>query len=251
MKIRSLDICIATYNRLEYLKLCVWSIIASTKTSYRIFVISDNSTDGTNEWLESMKSFGKITDFIVNQKNLGSAESFNTIIDKTSSEYFVMACDDIWFHRGWDEASINLISRFNDCGIVTFFNIPQLKKYNQSSRIDDSCHKIQATGLGASIVSRELYLAANRFSMPPDIKMGYFAGPFCNRADRTSLVRRKQYVTVPEYAVQMDRYNPGGQGRPPLHQEYLYSEYNSRRVIEKKKHIAHNNQAAKQSGRRK
>jgi len=235
MDSKKLDICVVTYNRLEYLKLCVWSILASTKVDYRLFVISDNSTDGTNEWLESMKSFGKINDFIVNSKNLGSAQSFNKIIDMTSSEYFVMACDDIWFHRGWDTSSIKIFNRFSDCGIVTFFNIPQLKSYDQSTKIDATTHKIQVTGLGASIVSRELYTAVGKFSMPTGIKMGYFAGPFCKRADLTKLVRRKQYVTVPEYAVQMDRYNPGEKGRPPMHQEYLYSEYNSRRASEKTK----------------
>jgi glycosyltransferase involved in cell wall biosynthesis len=227
----------------------VWSILASTSVDYRLFVISDNSTDGTNEWLTEMKSLGKIDEVIINLENLGSAESFNKVIKSTSSEYFVMACDDMWFHRGWDISSINIFNRFNDCGIVTFFNIPQLKSYDQSTRVDASTHKIQATGLGASMMSRELYTTAGEFSMPTNIKMGYFAGPFCNRADRTTLVRRKQYVTVPEYAVQMDRYNPGGQGKPPLHQEYLYSEYNSRRGVEKKKHIAHNNQA-KHSGKR-
>jgi len=198
-------------------------------------VISDNSTDGTNEWLLEMKELGKIDEIILNSENLGSAKSFNKIIDMTSSEYFVMACDDMWFHRGWDTSSINIFKRFNDCGIVTFFNIPQLKSYDQSSKVDATTHKIQATGLGASILCRKLYNTVGKFSLPTNLKMGYFAGPFCNSANQTTLVRRKQYVTVPEYAVQMDRYNPGGKGRPPLHQEHLYSEYNSRRMSEKNK----------------
>ena len=239
------DICVVTYNRLEYLKNCIWSIIASTTIPYRLFVISDNSNDGTNDWLLEMKAFDKIDEVIINSENLGSAESFNKIIRATSSEYFVMACDDIWFHRGWDTASLIILNKFNDCGIVTFFNIPQLKSYDQSTKIDETTHKIQATGLGASIVSRKLYFAAGKFSIPSNIKMGYFAGPFCGKANKTKLVRRKQYVTVPEYAVQMDRYNPGEPGRPRLHQEYLYLDYNSRRKIEKKKHIAHNHQIRK------
>jgi len=242
MNVKTIDICVVTYNRLEYLKLCVWSILASTTIPYRLFVISDNSTDGTNAWLLEMKKLGKIDEVIINSENLGSAESFNRVIRATSSEYFVMACDDIWFHRGWDTASLSILNKFNDCGIVTFFNIPQLKSYDQSTKIDETTHKIQATGLGASIVSRKLYDAVGKFSLPANLKMGYFAGPFCGKANKTKLVRRNQYVTVPEYAVQMDRYNPGGKSRPPLHQEYLYLDYNSRRSIEKKKHIAHNHQ---------
>lgn len=45
------DICVVTYNRLQYLQNCIWSILASTRIKYRLFVISDNSTDGTNKWL--------------------------------------------------------------------------------------------------------------------------------------------------------------------------------------------------------
>jgi len=234
--IDTLDICVVTYNRLEYLKLCVWSILASTKVDYRLFVISDNSTDDTNEWLLEMKSLGKIHEVIMNSENLGSAKAFNCVIDSTDSEYFVMTCDDIWFHRGWDTESLKIFKEFKDCGIVTFFNIPQLKSYSQSSKINERVHKIQSTGLGASIVHRELYLAANKFQMPTGVKMGYFAGPFCMRADKTSLIRKKQYVTVPEYAVQMDRYNPGGVGRPILNHEHLYSEYNKMRHSEKNKY---------------
>jgi glycosyltransferase involved in cell wall biosynthesis len=58
--IKNIDICVVTYNRLEYLKLCIWSILASTKINYRLFVLSDCSTDGTNEWLLEMKKMVRL-----------------------------------------------------------------------------------------------------------------------------------------------------------------------------------------------
>ena len=124
MNAKTVDMCVVTYNRLEYLKLCVWSILASTKIPYRLFVISDNSTDGTNEWLLEMKKLGKIDEVIINSKNLGSAESFNRVIRATSSEYIVMTCDDMWFHRGWDTACLGILNKFKNSGIITFFNFP-------------------------------------------------------------------------------------------------------------------------------
>lgn len=237
MENKTVDICVVTYNRLAYLELCIWSILASTKINYRLFVISDNSTDGTNEWLLKMKDLGKIDEVIINETNLGSAESFNKVIRATDSNVFVMACDDIWFHRDWDVVSLDVFKKYRDCGIVTFFNIPQLKSYNQNTRVSENLHKIQVTGLGASIMTRELFNASKGFQMPAGIKMGYFAGPFCQRASKTRLVRKRQYITVPEYAFQMDRNNPADGHLPPpkTSQEYLYRNYNIRRGEEKNK----------------
>ena len=153
-----LDICIVTYNRLEYLKLCVWSILASTTVEYRLFVISDNSTDGTNEWLLEMKDLGKIDEVIINSENLGSAESFNRVIRATSSDYFVMTCDDMWFHRGWDTAGLEILNKFKNSGIVTFFNFPINNKDSQLKRVSDKAYFRQSTGLGSSIISRALLI---------------------------------------------------------------------------------------------
>jgi glycosyltransferase involved in cell wall biosynthesis len=237
MDSKKLDICVVTYNRLEYLKLCVWSILASTKVDYRLFVISDNSTDGTNEWLLGMKELGKIDEAIINSENLGSAESFNRVIRATSSDYFVMTCDDMWFHKGWDHSSIKILNEMKDCGMVTFFNFPISKEDTQLKRVNDHIYFRQSTGLGSTLISRELFEKAGGFTLPDGLKMGYFAREFCKRAALTKLKRSKQYLTDPFYSEQMDRHNPGSKEKTPpkLSQEHLYSEYNSRRTSEKNK----------------
>jgi len=201
MDLNSLDICIVTYNRLEYLKLCVWSVLASTSTKYRLFVISDNSTDGTNEWLLEMKELGKIDEVILNSENLGSAESFNRVIRATSSDYFVMTCDDMWFHRGWDTASLEILNKFKNSGIVTFFNFPINNKDSQLKRVSDTAYFRQSTGLGSSIISRALFDKVGGFVLPEGLKMGYFAKGFCKSSVLSGLVRSKQYLTNPFYSA--------------------------------------------------
>ena len=119
-----IDICVVTYNRLEYLRRCVWSIIMSTNIPYRLFVLSDCSTDGTNEWLRDMEFHSKIYGVIINEDNIGTARSFNSVIQSTISEWFVMACDDMYFHRGWDKAAITLTEEFGDCGMASFWDFP-------------------------------------------------------------------------------------------------------------------------------
>ena len=243
MDSKKLDICVVTYNRLEYLKLCVWSILASTKVDYRLFVISDNSTDGTNEWLLEMKDLGKIDEVIINPENLGSAESFNKVIRATSSEYFVMTCDDMWFHRGWDHACLRILKEKQDCGLVTFFNFPINPNDTQLKVINDHTYFRQSTGLGSTMINRELFDATGGFFLPEGLKMGYFAREFCKKTAGTKLSRKKQYLTNPFYSEQMDRHNPGSTEKlpPKLSQEHFYTEYNNRRGSEKQKYIANTN----------
>lgn len=237
MESQKLDICIVTYNRLPYLQNCIWSILASTSIDYRLTVLSDNSTDGTNEWLLEMKSHGKIDCVIINEENLGTAASFNRAISSTSSEFFVMACDDMWFHRGWDIESIEVLNTHKDAGIVTFFNFPINPTDTQLKKISDKAYFRQATGLGASFIKRELFDKAGGFQLPAGIKMGYFARDLCKKAAAVNIKRNKQYLTNPYYAEQMDRHNPGSTNPhpPKLSQEYLFREYNTMRSTEKNK----------------
>ena len=231
------DICIVTYNRLPYLKKCVWSILASAKVPYRLIVLSDNSTDGTNEWLIEMEKFKKIDKVLINDQNLGTAKSFNRAISETSSEYFVMACDDMWFHRGWDTACKDILNKHKDSGIITFFNFPINPNDTQLKKVSDIAYYRQSTGLGASMINRELFFKAGAFQLPEGIKMGYFARDLCKRAVSTGMRRCKQYLTIPYYAEQMDRHNPGSTEKnpPKLSEEHLFNHYNERRTLEKNK----------------
>jgi glycosyltransferase involved in cell wall biosynthesis len=226
VKIESVDICVVTYNRLEYLKICVWSILASTSIKYRLFVISDNSTDGTNEWLLEMKKHGKIDEVIINEENLGTAKSFNKVINATTSDWFVMTCDDMYFHRGWDKAAIGLVNEFPDCGIATFYD-SILNDKNGIKNINKHSYKIKATGLGSAMINKKLFKIVNGFYLPEGLKMGYLAGNFCIKASQSKQIRNKQYCTIPPYSIQMNK--------SKLTLEYLYSDYNKRRKIEKDK----------------
>jgi glycosyltransferase involved in cell wall biosynthesis len=222
-----IDICVVTYNRLAYLQNCIWSIIASTEIEYRILVLSDNSTDGTNEWLKSMKFHGKIHEVLINEENIGTAKSLNRVIEFSSSEWFVLTNDDIYFHRGWDKACINITNEFDSCGIVTFINWP---KDGVDKPVNEHCYHRQRTGLGAAMMYKESFKKMGGFHIPEGAKMGVFAGNFCVDMyfNKKIKPRKKNYVTIPEYATQMDKHKG-------LAQAYLYQEYNKRRSEEKSK----------------
>lgn len=49
------DILVTTYNRKEFLKKTLESLFEKTKLDYRLFIIDDCSTDGTQEYLMSLQ----------------------------------------------------------------------------------------------------------------------------------------------------------------------------------------------------
>ncbi len=199
-----IDICIVTFNRLEYLKKCVWSIIASTCVQYRISVIDDISNDGTREWLEHMKTRGLIHSIILNEKPLGTAENFNTIIDAAESNAVIMANDDMYFYRNWDLVALNIMNTQNDAGVVSFYNYTRLGLDQGVVEINNSLLRVHRTGLGVCLMTKDAWAAAGKFKLPAGRRMGFFATNFCDHLAKTKIPRNKIYCPKPHYAVHMD-----------------------------------------------
>jgi len=202
---RPLDICIVTYNRPFYLKKCIWSIIASTKCPYRIFVIDDNSTEKeTKKFLDEMLERELVHKVIYNRTGKGTATNFNAVIDASDSKLFVMANDDMYFYRYWDFAALDIYDTYQDCGMVTFFDYTRYNFDEGVEEMNDYVLKVPRTGLGATLVNRELYKKAGKFRLPRGRRMGFFATKFCVSATRTGYERNGHYATVPNYAAHMD-----------------------------------------------
>ena len=199
-----IDICVVTYNRLSYLKKCIWSIIASTSIRFRIFVIDDNSNDGTKQWLLEMRERGLIHAINLNSEGMGTAKCFNSIIKATKGEWFVMCNDDMYFYRWWDLIGLKIIKERQDCGCVSFYDYTRLSKDQGVEEIEEDLLRVVRTGLGAIFLNRELYKKVGGFNLPEGRLMGFFATKFCNRLINSNLARNKIYVPVPHYALHMD-----------------------------------------------
>lgn len=62
---------VVTFNRLTYLKKCIASLKNQTHKLDAIFVINNDSTDGTCEWLKSQHDL-----IVISQKNVGGSGGF-------------------------------------------------------------------------------------------------------------------------------------------------------------------------------
>lgn len=217
-KFSPIPIIVTTFERLEYLKRCVWSIVASTKVPYQIVVADDGSQDGTKPFLQHMLERGLIHKVIWNDK-IGTARQFNGAIEQTTGKFFVIANDDMYFHRGWDAAVFRLLMREKKIGTITFYNYTRTGSsgvFNQEHR---DHYVIGGTGLGAALINRKGWEDAGKFILPDGKRMGFFAGTFCTRMGKNGL---RHLVTAPFFADHMDLPTSRLNERPYLSKYLLF-----------------------------
>jgi glycosyltransferase involved in cell wall biosynthesis len=80
---KMVSICIPTYNRKEYLKETIQSILEQTYTDYEIVVVDDGSTDGTEKMI---KELGIPVTYYW-QENRGDAAARNKLIELAKGKY--------------------------------------------------------------------------------------------------------------------------------------------------------------------
>jgi glycosyltransferase involved in cell wall biosynthesis len=87
-----LSICIPTYNRIEYLKKCLRSVIPQITNEVEVLVRDNCSNDGTEPY---MKSFSHpLINYSRNYSNIGLVNNFIEIVKSASGEFVYMLTDD-------------------------------------------------------------------------------------------------------------------------------------------------------------
>ncbi|MFA5336437.1 MAG: glycosyltransferase family A protein [Candidatus Omnitrophota bacterium] len=88
-----ISVVIPTYNREEYLKAAVESVLAQTYGDFEVIVVDDGSTDGT---ARAASSFGPKVRYIL-QKNSQVGAARNNGIRNSTGEYIALLdSDDMW-----------------------------------------------------------------------------------------------------------------------------------------------------------
>jgi len=80
-----LDIMLTTYNRLEFLKRTIDSIFSKTRMpAYHLFIVDDCSTDGTAEYLASLKN-EHLKGVVLSKQRKGLRYEFNILWTKVEA----------------------------------------------------------------------------------------------------------------------------------------------------------------------
>lgn len=122
--VQPIDIILTTFNRLNFLKHTVKKIYERTKYPYKLWIVDNNSSDGTQNWLKSAKAMGYLHDYIFLPENKGLAYGLSEGFKKVKSDYFITTQDDVvppkLFSCCWLEQMLHLFKKYeNDYGGIS------------------------------------------------------------------------------------------------------------------------------------
>ena len=163
------SVIIPTYNRLNFLKKAIRSVLAQTQASYELIVVDDGSTDGTHEYLVSLGNRIKP----LHQKNKGPAAARNLGTQGALGTYLAfLDSDDIWFP--WTLATFNqVIEQYHEPALISAATLefegdsPTARRQGlKTERFRDYFSSSRAPGYvgsGALVINRGTFEVAKGF----------------------------------------------------------------------------------------
>ncbi len=123
MKSPFFTIVLTTYNRKDLLSRAIGSVVKQTFNDFELIIIDDASTDGTEDYLESLKEELKTLkikfEIVLKKENKGVNHSRNIGIDKANGKWLLFLDDDDYLV----ENALEEISK-------TIYNFPGYDSYN-------------------------------------------------------------------------------------------------------------------------
>lgn len=115
------NICMVTFNRIDFTKNSIESILTHTKYPYTLTVVDNNSQDGTQDYLKDIYKNGKIKNLILLRENIGVAKASNLAWQTENFKYYMKYDNDIIFNSGcWLTPMVELIENAPDIAIIGY-----------------------------------------------------------------------------------------------------------------------------------
>lgn len=113
------DIIIPVWNQLDFTKACIENIFANTKSSYRLIIVDNASSEPIQNYLSKLAEDKKDTVTLIrNEENLGFVKATNQGIRKSSAGYVCLLNNDTRVTEGWLEELTKVAERNENVGIV-------------------------------------------------------------------------------------------------------------------------------------
>lgn len=151
-------------NVLEIFKIQVASLRQNTVEPFDLLVFDNGSCTDVQDALRVMQAEGQIEWLFLSIVNLGKTGALNWILSAMPNEWVCYSDSDVYFRKGWESASRELLETFPAAGVVSaqpsfFENLKeesvalkqaQSKGYKVSAALPETwITKEYATGLGA------------------------------------------------------------------------------------------------------
>jgi abequosyltransferase len=166
-----LTIAIPTYNRVNYLRECLDSLVKNNIDfdNVEILILDNYSTDNTKEIIQKYKHDLSLR-YICNENNIGPDENFKKCIKKSNSKYIWIFGDDDLFFNSSVENVLKIISTFEsiseDIGLLhlraeNFTDFIDLNKENKKVNYEIFTNDVKFM---ANVHTNITFLSSNIFN---------------------------------------------------------------------------------------
>src|SRR3954451_25063804 len=106
MSMKKVTIVIPVYNRENYIKKAITSVLNQTLKDWKMMIINDGSTDSTTDIIEEFTSDKRIQHVRL-PENQGTGKALQTALSMIDTPYFVIVDSDDWIEPQTLEVLIN------------------------------------------------------------------------------------------------------------------------------------------------
>jgi len=124
---RYINIVMTTYNRIDFTRQAISSILRTADWPYRLTVIDNGSEDGTQEFLKELKRKGLIDTLILNPTNIGIAKAANQgwLVEPKAAYTLKYDNDIVMIRKNWLSEMVRIIDTIPALGAVAYNFEPQ------------------------------------------------------------------------------------------------------------------------------
>ncbi|MEK9629131.1 MAG: glycosyltransferase family 2 protein [Nitrospinota bacterium] len=119
MGLPTFSVLLANYNQESYLLKAVENILKQSLRPDEIIIVDDCSTDNSVETIQKILKEEPWIKFIQNEKNLGTVQTFNRLINAATCDYFHAIGPDDKILPGFYEKSLDLLGQYPQSGLCS------------------------------------------------------------------------------------------------------------------------------------
>lgn len=137
----TIDLVFITYNRVEYTKLALASVLADPTEEFSLTIWDNGSTDGTVEYLKNEMNDPRISDVIFSKDNIGQVAAVNQVWRRSKADLLGKLDNDCLVTRGWTRTLTEAHRDIENLGVVASWHF-----FQDDFDYERAKHKIQRFG---------------------------------------------------------------------------------------------------------
>ena len=117
-KAEKVSVIIPLYNRSDFIRQTVTSVLQQTLSDFRLYVVDDGSTDNSREIVESIEDERVVVMEHPGGVNKGQSAAINLGLEAAQGEYIAILDSDDYWERDKLEIQVDFLEKHPDVGLV-------------------------------------------------------------------------------------------------------------------------------------